>query len=78
MAGWPTADDAMAYITCTLEVGPYILGEQLRSAVDEILIGTTFAMFMGGAMLPKTPLLEAYANRVIGRPAYARAAAKDG
>ena len=75
MPGWPPVDEAMDFTTKTLEAGPYLLGDQFSAA--DILVGTTFAMFMGGAMLPKTPLLEAYVERVVGRPAYARAAAKD-
>jgi len=74
--GWPPADEAMDFTFKTLEAGPYILGDRF-SAVD-VLIGTTFAMFMGGPTLPKTPPLEAYVKRVVERPAYARAAAKDG
>lgn len=75
MPGWPPVDEAMAFTTKTLEAGPYLLGDTFSAA--DILAGTTFAMFMGGAMLPKTPLLEAYVERVVGRPAYARATAKD-
>lgn len=75
MPGWPPVDEAMAFTTKTLEAGPYLLGDTFSAA--DILVGTTFAMFMGGPMLPKTPLLEAYVQRVVGRPAYARAAALD-
>ena len=75
MPGWPPVDEAMAYTTRTLEAGPYLLGETFSAA--DILVGTTFALFMGGPLLPKTPLLEAYVDRVVGRPAYARAMAKD-
>jgi glutathione S-transferase len=75
-AGWAPAEEVMNFTFKTLEAGPYILGDKF-SAVD-ILIGTTFAMFMGGPTLPKTPLLEAYVKRVVERPACARAAARDG
>jgi len=75
MPGWPPVDQVMAHTLGTLEAGPYLLGETFSAA--DILVGTTFAMFMGGAMLPKTPLLEAYVARVTGRPAYARAQAKE-
>ena len=46
------------------------------SAVD-ILVGTTFKMFMGSPMLDSTPLIESYVNRVTERPAYARAQARE-
>ena len=75
MAGWAPAEDAQAFVAKTLEAGPYILGEKFSAA--DILLGTTFAMFMGGPMMEKTPLLEAYVKRVVERPAYARAMAKD-
>ena len=38
--------------------------------------GTTFAMFMGGPMMPKTDLLDGYVKRVMDRPSVARAKAK--
>ena len=73
MPGWPPVDEAMAHVTKTLEAGPYLLGDSFSAA--DILVGTTFALFMGGPMLPETPLLRAYVDRVTGRPAYARATA---
>jgi glutathione S-transferase len=66
----------MAYTFGVLEKQPYVLGDKFSAA--DVLIGTTFAMFMGGPTLPKTPLLEAYVQRVIGRPKYATAMAKAG
>jgi glutathione S-transferase len=75
MAGWANADDVMAFVNATLEKGPFLLGEKF-SAVD-LLVGTTFAMFMGSPLLAKTDALEAYVQRVVGRPAHARAQAKE-
>ena len=75
MAGWANAEDVMAFVTATLEKGPYLLGEKF-SALD-ILFGTTFQMFMKSPLLPATPLLESYVARVTGRPAYARALEHD-
>ncbi|HUO90847.1 MAG TPA: glutathione S-transferase family protein [Rhizomicrobium sp.] len=74
--GWAPVDEVMAFTVKTLEQGPYILGERFSAA--DILLGTTFAMFMGGPSFPKTPLLEAYVNRVVGRPAFARGMEKAG
>jgi glutathione S-transferase len=70
-AGWVKTDEVMALVNTTLEKGPYILGDKF-SAMD-ILIGTTFKMFMGSPLLEKTDLLDGYVNRVMARPAYARA-----
>jgi len=74
-AGWVKTDEVMALINATLSKGPYILGEKFSTA--DILIATTFKMFMGSPLLEKTPLLEGYVNRVTSRPAYARAQAKE-
>ena len=74
-AGWVATGEVMAFVNATLEKGPYILGEKF-SAVD-ILVATTFKMFMGSPLLAPTPLLETYVKRVTGRPAYARAQARE-
>ena len=75
-AGWVKTDEVMELVNSTLAKSPYILGEKFSAA--DILIGTTFKLFMGSPLLPKTDLLEAYVQRVVERPAYERAAAKDG
>ncbi len=67
MAGWAPAEEVMTYPFKTLENGPYVLGDTFSAA--DVLIGTTFAMFMGGPTLPKTPLVENYVKRVVERPA---------
>ena len=75
-AGWAPVEEVMDFTFKTLGQGPYILGEKFSAA--DVLIGTTFAMFMGQPSFPKTPLVEDYANRVISRPAYKRALEKEG
>src|SRR5205814_2858875 len=75
-AGWVKTNEVMELINATLSKSPYILGEKFSAA--DILLGTTFKLFMGSPLLPKTDLLEAYVARVAGRPAYGRAGAKDG
>jgi len=75
-AGWVKTDEVMELVNSTLGKSPYILGEKFSAA--DILIGTTFKLFMGSPLLAKTDLLESYVKRVVERPAYARAAAKDG
>jgi glutathione S-transferase len=74
-AGWVKAEEVMEFVNATLAKSPFILGERF-SAVD-ILIGTTFKMFLGSPLLERTELLDAYVERVISRPAYARAQAKE-
>ncbi|HWC63170.1 MAG TPA: glutathione S-transferase family protein, partial [Rhizomicrobium sp.] len=74
-AGWVKTDEVMAFVNATLDKGPYLLGETFSAA--DILVGTTFALFMGSPLLEKTPLLDAYVQRIVERPAYARARARD-
>ena len=74
-AGWVKSDEVMAFVNATLIEGPYILGEDF-SAVD-ILIATTFKMFMGSPLSEKTGPIEAYVKRVVERPAYTRAQARE-
>ena len=75
LAGWAPVDEAMAAIVNQLGAGPYLLGERF-SALD-VLYGTTFAMFQQSPMLPKSPAISDYAQRVVSRPAFARAQALD-
>jgi glutathione S-transferase len=74
-AGWVPVDEAMATVLALLAKGPYMLGEQF-SAVD-VLYGTMFALFAQSPILPKSAVLDEYVKRVVSRPAYARASARD-
>ena len=69
-------DEAMAAVIEQLSRGPYLLGEEFSAA--DILYGTTFAMFLQSPLLPKSTVVEQYVQRVVGRPAFARARALDG
>ena len=74
--GWAPAEDVMRYVTGTLAKDPYLLGERFSAA--DILMGSTFALFMGGPLLPHTDLLANYVERLTSRPAYHRALTRDG
>ena len=74
-AGWVPVDDAMSVLTEKLSRGPYLLGEHFSAA--DVLYGTTFAMFAQNPLLPKSTVIEEYAKRVVARPAFARAQARD-
>jgi glutathione S-transferase len=76
MAGWVATDEVMDVLIKALSKGPYLLGEQF-SAVD-VLYGTTFAMFTQNPIVPKSAIIDAYVQRVVTRPAFARAQALDG
>jgi len=75
-AGWVVAEEAMEWVTRQLEAGPYFLGEKFSAA--DVIYGSTFQLFLGNPLLPETPLLRAYVDRLAARPAYKRAADKDG
>ncbi|HTT03195.1 MAG TPA: glutathione S-transferase family protein [Steroidobacteraceae bacterium] len=74
-AGWVAVEEAMATIIKALSPGPYILGERFSAA--DVLYGTTFAMFGQSPMMPKSAVIEEYVQRIVARPAWARAQARD-
>jgi glutathione S-transferase len=55
--------------------GAYLLGENF-TAVD-VLFGTSFALFAQAEFMPKSPLIGAYVQRIVTRPAFARGMARD-
>jgi glutathione S-transferase len=75
-AGWVVAEEAMEWVNAQLEAGPYFLGDAFSAA--DVIYGSTFALFLGNPLLPETPTLRAYVDRLAARPAYQRAQAKDG
>lgn len=74
-AGWVAIEEVMPVIIARLAAGPFWLDERF-SGLD-VLFGTTFAQFAQSDMMPKSPVLEAYVKRIVARPAFARAMAKD-
>jgi glutathione S-transferase len=72
-AGWVPVEEALAALQQRLARGPYLLGERF-SALD-VLYGTAFAQLT--QLLPKSPLFEEYVQRIVTRPAYTRALAKE-
>lgn len=74
-AGWVAVEEMMPAVLGQLAHGPYLLGEHFSAA--DVLYGTAFAMFSKSPLLPKSALIDEYAQRVVARPAYARALAKD-
>jgi len=74
-AGWVPVAEAIAAVLAQLANGPFMLGTRF-SALD-VLYGTTFARFAQSPILPKSAVLEEYVQRIVTRPAYARAQARD-
>jgi glutathione S-transferase len=74
-AGWVPVEEAMAVVIQLLSQRPYLLGEHFSAA--DVLYGTTFAMFGQSPLMPKSAVINAYVQRVVSRPAFARAQALD-
>lgn len=69
--GWVNADEVMRVVTGALDKGPYLLGDEFSAA--DVLYGSSFILFMGSPLLPATPLLTEYCERMKTRPAWKRA-----
>jgi glutathione S-transferase len=74
-AGWVALEEALPAVIGRLASAPYLLGERF-SALD-VLYGTTFALFAQAPIMPKSPAIEEYVQRITARPAYARAMTKE-
>jgi glutathione S-transferase len=76
-AGWVSSDEVMDFVNARLAAQPYIVGDRFTAA--DVLYGGAFAMFLHSPLLAekKTQALEEYVTRCAGRPARARALAKD-
>lgn len=69
---WDTMFDT---VLKQLEQGPYLLGERF-SAVD-VLWGSALNWMLQFKLVPELPVLRAYVDRIMARPAIQRAAALD-
>ncbi|MFA4894312.1 glutathione S-transferase family protein [Brevundimonas sp.] len=67
-------DAAIARLLTALATGPYLMGERF-TAVDVMIAS---ALAWGREFVPDSALIDAYLERVLNRPANARAMAKDG
>ena len=68
-------DTMFKTLTDQLAKGPYILGEQFSAA--DVLWANALRWTTMFQLVPMTPVIQAYIDRVTSRPAAARAAAKD-
>jgi glutathione S-transferase len=75
MAPYGDYDTMLATLNAQLEKGPYMLGERF-TAVD-VLWGTALRWTTGFGLVPASPVVKAYIDRVGERPAAVRARAKD-
>lgn len=74
-SGWGDWDLMIEVLEKGLQQGPWLLGERF-SAVD-VLVGSSVYFMKIFGILPENPVLEAYVERCLARPAYAKALARD-
>lgn len=68
-------DTTLGAMTALLQEGPWVLGERFSAA--DVLWGNALCYTTQFGMVDKTPLIEAYMERVLARPAQQRALAAD-
>lgn len=68
-------DTMLATLTSQLATGPWLLGETFTAA--DVLWGTALSWTTQFGMVPEQPVIRAYIDRVLARPAMQRAAASD-
>jgi len=68
-------DTMLKTITDQLDKGPYILGEKFTAA--DILWGTALGWITKFQLIPATPVVQAYVERIAARPSVARVAELD-
>jgi glutathione S-transferase len=73
-AGWVAVEEAMPVVIARLTQGPYLTGERFSAA--DVLYATSFALFARSPVLPRSAVIDDYVQRVVARPAFARAMAR--
>lgn len=71
--GWGDFDSVISVLEEALSGQPWILGDTFSAA--DVMLGSSAVFLRAFGMLPESPTLEAYADRCLARPAYARAMA---
>ncbi|MEW5315621.1 MAG: hypothetical protein WDW38_007036 [Sanguina aurantia] len=70
-----SSDTMLATLTSQLATGAWLLGETFTAA--DVLWGTALSWTTQFGMVPEQPVIRAYIDRVLARPAMQRAAASD-
>jgi len=73
--GWGSFDAMIHTLEKGLVPGPWLLGERFSAA--DVLVGSSAVFMRVLKMLPASPVIEAYAERCLARPAYRRALATE-
>ena len=71
--GWGSFDRMIRTLENGLAEGPWLLGELFTAA--DVMVGSSAAYMRMLKLLPPSPLIEAYSDRCLARPAYQKALA---
>lgn len=72
-SGWGNFERMIETLETGLSEGPWILGERFSAA--DTLLGSSVYFMRAFGILPESPVLAAYCERCLARPAYAKALA---
>lgn len=72
--GWGDFDAVRQALDQAVTPGPWLLGERFTAA--DVALGANISVALFNKMLPQTPALAAYNDRLTARPAYKAAGAK--
>jgi glutathione S-transferase len=75
MSPYGDFETVMSTLTTQLEAGPYLLGEDLTAA--DILWGAALMWTTAFGLVPASPVIAAYSDRVCSRPPAVRVKEKD-
>ena len=74
-SGWGNWDAMIEVLEAGLQKGPWITGEKFCAA--DVMIGSSLNFMKMFGILPENPVFEAYIDRCLARPAFAKALARD-
>lgn len=74
-SGWGNFELMVEVLEKGLEGGQWLLGDQFTAA--DVMVGSSVYFMKRFGILPDSPVLAAYAERSLARPAYQKALARD-
>lgn len=74
-SGWGNFDQMVQVLENGLKGGQWLLGDQFSAA--DVMVGSSVYFMKQFGILPDNPVLGAYVERCLARPAYQKALARD-
>jgi glutathione S-transferase len=74
-SGWGNFETMIEVLEAGLKEGPWVMGDKFCAA--DVLLGSSVNFMKIFGILPENTALEAYIERCLARPAYAKALARD-